>query len=117
MHELALAHSVVEILCEEAERHGLRRIDGFTLRVGQLRAVVPELLQSCMAIASRGTPAEGARMELDVVAGQARCRCGAEFAIDELLFLCPRCGKPGAAVTRGQELALVEIEGDAGDGP
>ena len=114
MHELALAQSVVKIVCEEAERHGLCRVEGFKLQVGQLRAVVPELLETCLEVAGHGTLAEGARVELAVVPGRARCTCGEEFAIEELLYLCPACGEPGAAVTQGQELALVEIEGSPG---
>jgi hydrogenase nickel incorporation protein HypA/HybF len=113
MHELALAQNVVQILCEEAGRHGLDRVNAFKLRVGELRAVVPELLETCLDIAGRGTVVEGARVKLETVAGEARCTsCGERFPVAELLFLCPRCDSPGGEITAGQELTLVELEGD-----
>lgn len=113
MHELSLAQSLVQILGEEAARHGLGRIEALRLQIGVFRAVVPELLQSCMAIASRGTVAEGARVDLELVRGRARCPgCALEYDVDELLFLCPGCGRIGGEVLAGQELALVEIEGE-----
>lgn len=113
MHELALAHNVVDILCEEARRHGLRRVSQFKLRVGVLRAVVPELLETCLGFASRGTLAEGATPVFEVMEGRARCAaCGESFAVEELLFLCPHCGGVGGEILAGQELALVEMEGE-----
>jgi hypothetical protein len=45
MHELSLATEVVRIICDEAGRHGLARVERYRLEVGQLRAVVPELLR------------------------------------------------------------------------
>lgn len=117
MHELALAQSVVTILCEEAKRHGLARVDAFRLQVGELRAVVPEMLETCLEAVGRGTVAEGARVELEIVPGRARCGCGEEFTVGELLFLCPGCGRPGGVIIAGQELTLVELEGTDGEEP
>jgi hydrogenase nickel incorporation protein HypA/HybF len=113
MHELSLAHNVVQILCEEATRHDLRRVQRVRLQVGLLRAVVPDLLQTCLGFASKGTVAEEAAMEIEEVAGRARCgACEVEFAIDEILFLCPRCGRVGGEIVAGQELRVIDFEGD-----
>ena len=113
MHELSLATGVVEILTEEAARHQVSCIQVVQLRVGALRAVVPELLRTGMEFAGRGTAAEGARLEIELVPGRARCPdCGVEFAISELLFLCPQCERVGGEILCGQELQIVEFEGE-----
>ena len=113
MHELSLAHSVVEILNEEARRHQLRSILGYRLEVGVLRAVVPELLCTCLGYASKGTLAEHAEVLIDEVGGEARCgACGMKFTIDDLLFLCPSCGQVGGEILAGEELRIVELEGE-----
>lgn len=113
MHELSLAQSVVEILQEEGERHGLERIERIRLRVGALRAVVPELLQTSMGFAAVGTLAEGAEVIIEEVPGRARCpACALEYPITELLFICPGCGQLGGEVLGGEELSVVEIEGE-----
>lgn len=113
MHELSLAQGVLEILTEEAARHNVQRIERLSLRVGQLRAVVPELLRTGLEYAGQGTAAEGAVVEIEQVAGRARCPdCGLEYDIEELLFLCPGCQRVGGEILAGQELQIVEFEGD-----
>lgn len=113
MHELSLAHNVVAIVGEEAARHGLTSVEAITLRIGVLRAVVPELLQACMGHVCQGTVAEGARVEIEQLPGRARCSaCGHEFPVEELLYACPSCGTLGGEILQGQELELAELEGD-----
>lgn len=113
MHELSLAKGVVDILCEEAARHEVNRIEQVQLRIGVLRAVVPDLLRTGMEYASEGTVAQGARLEIEEVMGRARCPdCGHEYDITELLFLCPSCERLGGEILAGQELQIVEFEGE-----
>jgi hydrogenase nickel incorporation protein HypA/HybF len=113
MHELSLAQNVVELLAEEGRRHGLRRIERLRLKIGALRGVVPEALRSCMTFVCEGTIAEGCAVDLEIVGGQASCsRCHLEYEIVDRLFACPSCGHPGGAIIAGEELQLVEIEGD-----
>jgi hydrogenase nickel incorporation protein HypA/HybF len=113
MHELSLAHEVIQILSDEAGQHGVSRIVRFSLEVGQLRGVVPELMRTCLEIASRGTAAEGALIELGEIAGRARCTsCGHEFAIADVLILCPACDHAGGEIVSGDELRVLELEGE-----
>ncbi len=113
MHELSLAKGVVDILCEEAARHEVTSIETVLLRIGVLRAVVPDLLRTGMEYASEGTAAAGARLEIEQVPGKARCPdCAHEYDIEELLFVCPQCGRLGGEILAGQELQIVEFEGD-----
>jgi len=113
MHELSLAAEVVRIICDEAERHGLGRIERFRIEVGQLRAVVPEMLCTGLEVASQGTCAAGAEVELVEISGRARCQaCGMEFAAPDVLMVCPGCGQFGGEVLAGSELRVTEIEGE-----
>lgn len=113
MHELSLAHSVVEILLDEGRRNQLNVITSFRLEVGVLRAVVPDLIRTCLGYASKDTIVEGAEVILDVVGGKARCNsCSFEFTVDDLLFLCPECGQVGGKILSGEELRVVELEGE-----
>ena len=113
MHELSLAKGVVDILCEEATRHEVSRVQQVLLRIGALRAVVPDLLRTGMEYASEGTMAEGVEVQIEEVPGRARCPdCGREYEITELLFLCPGCERVGGEILAGQELQIVEFEGE-----
>jgi hydrogenase nickel incorporation protein HypA/HybF len=113
MHELSLAVSVVQIVCDEASRHGLGRIECYRLEVGALRAVVPELLTTCLGYASKGTMAEGSAIEIREVAGQAHCvGCDHTFAVQEVYFVCPQCGRAGGTILAGEELRVIDLEGE-----
>ncbi len=113
MHELSLAQNVIQILCEEAESHQIQHIHTIKLQVGLLRGVVPDLLKSCLGFASEGTVAEKAAVEIEEIPGRARCpRCGLEFGIDDILICCPQCEQVGGDILAGEELKVVEFEGE-----
>ncbi|MCM4080965.1 hydrogenase maturation nickel metallochaperone HypA/HybF [Paractinoplanes hotanensis] len=105
MHELAIAQSVVETVCSRA---GGRRVHRVTLRIGALTAVVPEAMSFSFDLATEGTVASGARLEMLAVPAAGQCRaCGAAGPIDGLL--CP-CGSADVEVTAGRELQIVSME-------
>ena len=67
-------------------------------------------MEFCFELATQGTIAEGARLDLDVQAGSARCRsCGAQFALPDLILLCP-CGSADVEVLAGRDLKILSME-------
>ncbi|MFI5891022.1 hydrogenase maturation nickel metallochaperone HypA [Actinoplanes sp. NPDC051513] len=107
MHELAIAENIVDAVCERADGRPVRRV---TVRIGKLTAVVPRAMLFCFDLATEGTVAEGARLEIEERAGEARCRtCGAEVVLADPILLCP-CGSADLAVTAGRELQIVSME-------
>jgi hydrogenase nickel incorporation protein HypA/HybF len=69
MHELSIALSIVDIACEEAERHGSTRVHATHLKLGPLAGVVRESLLSAYELACEGTPLEGSQLVIDEVPG------------------------------------------------
>ena len=61
MHELALTHEIVDIVCKAAND---RRVHKVTLEIGRLSCVMPEAIEFCFDVVARGTLAEGARLEI-----------------------------------------------------
>src|SRR4051812_22891029 len=59
MHELALTHEIVAIVCRAA---GDRRVHSVTLEIGELSCAAPESITFCFDVIARGTCAEGARL-------------------------------------------------------
>lgn len=116
MHELAIAENLMEIVLEEGRRHKLRNIQAVRLQIGALAAVVPEALQFSFEMVSRGTIASGVLLEIETVPVVARCSgCNESFQVEGQIFLCPRCGEPALELISGRELALVGLQGEAGD--
>ena len=107
MHELAIAESIVDAVCERAAG---RRVHRVAVRIGALTAVVPDAMQFCFALAVEGTVADGACLDIEHRPGAARCRdCGADVEITDAILLCP-CGSADLAVTAGRELQIVSME-------
>jgi len=107
MHELSIAQSVVDAVCERAAG---RSVHSVRLRVGALTAVVPEAMRFCFDLAVEGTAAEGARLDIEHRPGIARCRsCGSVVELADPILLCP-CGSADLEVTAGRELQIVSME-------
>jgi hydrogenase nickel incorporation protein HypA/HybF len=107
MHELAITQSVVDAVCEHAAG---RRVHSVRVQVGALCAVVPDAMEFCFGLAANGTVADGARLDLDVQPGTARCRtCGGEFTLSDLILLCP-CGSADVEVLTGRDLRILSME-------
>ncbi|OBF97169.1 hydrogenase nickel incorporation protein HypA [Mycobacterium sp. 852002-51152_SCH6134967] len=107
MHEMAITQSVVDAVCEHAAG---RRVHCVKLEVGALCAVVPDSMRFCFELATAGTVADGARLDLDVQPGAARCHtCGQSFELPDLILLCP-CGSADVEVTAGRDLKILSME-------
>jgi hydrogenase nickel incorporation protein HypA/HybF len=107
VHEMAITQGVVDAVCEHAAG---RRVHSVRVEVGALCAVVPDSMQFCFDLATEGTVADGARLDLDVRPGSARCRtCGREFVLDDLILLCP-CGSADVEVLAGRDLRILSME-------
>lgn len=111
MHEMSIVEALLEELDAQRRPYPGARVITVRLRIGALRAVVPELLQFCFAAATRGTACEGARLEVEPVAATACCqRCRRVFTVEDDGLECPRCHAPGAALQTGRELELIGLE-------
>jgi hydrogenase nickel incorporation protein HypA/HybF len=107
MHEMAITQSVVDAVCEHAAG---RRVRSVKLEVGALCAVVPDSMQFCFELATAGTVADGARLDVNVQPGAARCRtCGQSFVLPDLILLCP-CGSADVDVVAGRDLKILSME-------
>jgi len=107
VHEMSLTQSVVDAVCEHAAG---RHVHSVKLEVGALCAVVPDAMAFCFELATEGTVAAGARLELDLRPGVARCRtCAADFELDTPILLCP-CGSADIEVLGGRDLRILSME-------
>jgi Zn finger protein HypA/HybF involved in hydrogenase expression len=67
MHELAAAQDVVKTALAAAEAEGARRIVAIVLEIGDLYGV--DQMRELIAMEAQGTIAEGARLDIEAVAG------------------------------------------------
>lgn len=107
MHEMALTQSVVETVCEHAAG---RRVHSVKVEIGALCAVVADAMAFCFELATEGTVADGARLDVDIRPGAARCRsCAGHFELNDPILLCP-CGSADVEVLDGRDLKILSME-------
>jgi hydrogenase nickel incorporation protein HypA/HybF len=107
MHELAVTQSIVDIVRESA---GDAKVTSVRLRVGKLSGVIPQAVQFCFELVSRGTTLQDAELVIDELPGIGHCgACDTEIALANLILVCP-CGSSAVRVVSGRELSVVSME-------
>lgn len=111
MHEMALAAEMLEIIEHSARSQGFSRVRLVRLEIGQLAGVEVDAMKFCFDAAVRGSLAEGAALEVVVVAGRGWCgACRKAVPLGERFDPCPACGAYGLLVTGGTQLRVKELE-------
>lgn len=107
MHELNITQNIVEIV---SKRAGDAKVCRIKIEIGKLAAVAPDSIRFCFDVCTKGTPLEGALLEIDEIDGRERCnRCGAEIQVTMLSNTCT-CGSRDLTYVAGQELLIKEME-------
>ena len=113
MDERELANHVLEVLDQAAHRNAVSHVMGVRLAIGGRRHFDVERLQSSFADIARGTVADGARLEVNILPVDRHCRnCGADFAGSETDSPCPQCGHPVTEARGGEEVRVLDIQVD-----
>ena len=111
MHELSLAQSVWNQVSEEMRRHEGRRLLAVEVAVGALSGVEPESFKFAMGLVLEDSPWPDARVDVSTEPVVLACRkCGKEFPVDGLDFVCPTCGSRDCDAVRGTNLRLCSVE-------
>ena len=114
MHEMALARDILRKI-EEAED---MRVEGreakltyVKVQLGESRFTHMEELKGLLADISKGTFAEGAKIELEISPVRSACAdCGTEFKPGQKMSLnCEKCGSGNIHLISGNELVIKEI--------
>ena len=108
MHELGIAEGILQIVRAHMPPKG--RVVSIHLKAGKLHAIVPESLRFYFEHLARGTPLQGARLEIEEVPVKVRCTsCGTTHSLDLPIFRCQACGSWDVEVVSGKELFVDHI--------
>jgi len=113
VHELGVANEILDVALSEAERHAAKKVTSIRLLVGVLRSIEPGNLSFLFEHLARGTPAEGALLEIVEEPVRIECpACGPSEA-RAFTFECPRCQGSGVSVTGGDALGILSLDIEA----
>ena len=111
MDESTVAKEIADIVLARAATEGaarIRRVEGWVASHGRLSA---ESMQLHFGVHTRGTPAEGARLDIRSVVVQARCKgCGETYPFEHHRTLCPHCGFDEADLSGETGVGVAKIE-------
>ena len=111
MHEMSLAQGIREIVEAQARAHGFTAVRVLRLEIGRFAGVEKPALAFCFEAAMRGSPAEGARLEMIDLPGRAMCYdCMQEVGLDDRLDPCPICGGGRLVPVAGDEMRIKDME-------
>lgn len=114
MHELSIAHGLVELVQQHLPA-GVTRVTAVDVRLGALAGVVRGALEFCYDIATGGTALEGSALRVQEIPVTIHCTpCGTDRELPTVVsFRCPVCGTPSGDIRAGREIELGAIEYDA----
>jgi hydrogenase nickel incorporation protein HypA/HybF len=113
MHEIQIAQNLSAIVLEVAEREKLSVVSGVDVIFGKMIQVVPEIFEFDFRECVRGSLAQDAKLNIEILPVRIRCKiCNEEMDLEDLLFICNKCGSADVNIIHGKEMFVKSIEGD-----
>ncbi len=111
MHEMSLAEGIREVIEDQARKHAFERVRRLRLEIGRFAGVEKEALAFAFDVVMRGSPAEGAMLEMIDLPGRALCYdCGELVELADRLDPCPNCGSGKLMPQGGDEMRIKDME-------
>lgn len=111
MHELSIAHAILQRVAAEAESRPGARFSKVGVRVGELSGVNADALSFGFEMLVKETRWEQLALEIEFSPRVQRCGdCNYEFTVEKYETACPKCGGETTLCIGGEELDVMFIE-------
>jgi hydrogenase nickel incorporation protein HypA/HybF len=114
MHELQVTQLMLNVVLEHARKNQVQKILTVHLEIGKLKDFEQEWIQQYFDYLSKGTPAEGAKLQIQWIPVMLQCSaCSHSFEVDVKQLAevrCPECGDKQCSMTSGREYRVKQIE-------
>ena len=107
MHELPVMNGILKVVMKHAVKNNVTRVVAIQLQVGKLSDLEEKWMQHYFDYLTKGTVADGARLDIEWGDVVMRCaECQKEFSTEpgtEAFGTCPHCKKQGGEILSGKE--------------
>lgn len=114
MHEMGIVQSMMDIVLQQAENSGARKIVKISLEFGALTGVMPDAVRFAFDVLARGTMAENAELDITIIPLQTYCiDCSQIHIMETYEPFCPNCKSASLHFVQGRDemrVASIEIE-------
>ncbi len=113
MHEIGIMENIITEVERVALDNSLDRVTSISLRIGELRHIVPEYLSFAFDAVKGETVASEAMLLVEYIPVVAKCgQCLIEFEIKNSRFICSNCGGIELDILSGKEVLITTISGE-----
>ena len=111
MHEMSLCESILQIIEDEAQHQGFRRVVRVRLEIGCLSGVEISAMRFGFEAVMHGSLADGAELEILEQPGTAWCLpCACQVEVRQRFDACPRCGSYQLQIVDGEQMRIRYLE-------
>jgi hydrogenase nickel incorporation protein HypA/HybF len=118
MHEVSIAGAIIDAVLDTAKKNNAKKVNEVFLEIGELTALNHEQLKFIFGIITRGTLAEDAIFNIEIVKPLIKCSCSYKGQIqffEKLHFFlpvikCPECGCNEVDIIAGRECCIRKIK-------
>ncbi len=111
MHELYATQAILEKAIQKANEAKAKRIVNMHLVVGEISTYTDESVQFYWDDISKGTLAEGAKLNFRHVQAEAQCMaCFTKYHPTNGEIICPKCKSVGAKILAGEEFFMEALD-------
>jgi hydrogenase nickel incorporation protein HypA/HybF len=113
MHELSVCLALIEQVERIVGEHDARAVTNIVLDIGPLSGVEPALLRHAWPLASAGTVADAAKLQIETAEVVVTCtQCESDSTVAANRLLCAACGDYRTRIKSGDEMLLRRVELD-----
>lgn len=113
MHEYSIVQSLLDVIEENAKKHGAKEVTKVVVKIGVMSGVEPHLLEVAFETFKEKTICQNATLEMLIQPIVVRCReceTRTEFEKNQIFFECKECGGVDLEVLDGEEMLLMSLE-------
>ncbi len=111
MHEVSIAEGILSVVESTLVNEPDAKVSSVTVNIGELAGVESQALLFAWDSVVRGTLAEGAKLVIEQVAGEAWCmKCAKNVPLHRHGDPCPQCGGYQLMPVKGHELKVASLE-------
>ena len=108
---MSIAEGIRTMVDDLARQHGFTRVKVMRLEIGRFAGVEKSALGFAWDVVMKGSPAEGASLEMLDLPGRAMCYdCLKTVEIEDRLSPCPLCGGGRLVPSSGDEMRIKDME-------
>ncbi len=110
MHELTIAHSIINIATKAAAANSHGLITAVCIQIGELSGIETDALEFAFSVCKEGTALQDAELQVSITGGTGQClNCSMEFPVHSYSAICPHCNSNAIKILNGKEMKVVNI--------